>query len=146
HGLFTGSAQERLSRHPMISEVVTTDTVPAPPEWHELTVRSVSQLFAEAIRRVHEGESVSSLFDGVDPTHARPQPSLFAPDHRAMPRPDSARAPARGPGLHGYPDRTEAPGASWADRPDRDRRGDVGAGVGRGSADGRGVPGDRRVG
>ncbi|HLS62472.1 MAG TPA: ribose-phosphate pyrophosphokinase [Ruania sp.] len=95
HGLFTGSAHERLSGHPMISEVVTTDTVPAPPEWHELTVRSVSQLFAEAIRRVHEGESVSSLFDGVDPTHGPPQPSLFEPDRRAMPRREYASAPAR---------------------------------------------------
>ncbi|WP_163543448.1 ribose-phosphate diphosphokinase [Occultella kanbiaonis] len=77
HGLFTGNAVARLSEHPMITEVVTTDTVPAPGDWHSLVVRSVSQLFAEAIRRIHEGESVSSLFDGVDPTHAPPQPSLF---------------------------------------------------------------------
>jgi ribose-phosphate pyrophosphokinase len=34
-------------------------------------------LFAEAIKRIHAGESVSSLFDGVDPTHAQPQASLF---------------------------------------------------------------------
>ncbi|UFU04792.1 ribose-phosphate diphosphokinase [Ruania halotolerans] len=79
HGLFTGPAMERLRDHPMISEVVTTDTVPAPPQWHDLTVRSTSQLFAEAIRRIHLGESVSSLFDGVDPAHAPPQPSLFEP-------------------------------------------------------------------
>ncbi|SEE04251.1 ribose-phosphate diphosphokinase [Ruania alba] len=77
HGLFTGPAMQRLRDHPKISEVVTTDTVPAPPEWHDLTVRSTSQLFAEAIRRVHVGESVSSLFDGVDPTHAPPQRTLF---------------------------------------------------------------------
>ena len=95
HGLFTGSAQQRLSSHPMITEVVTTDTVPAPADWHDLTARSVAQLFAEAIRRVHEGESVSSLFDGVDPTHAPPQPSLFEPDRRSMPRRDYASAPAR---------------------------------------------------
>ena len=30
HGLFTGKAVERLRGHPMISEVVTTDTVPDP--------------------------------------------------------------------------------------------------------------------
>jgi len=36
------------------------------------------KLFAEAITRIHEGESISSLFDGVDPTHAPPrQRSLF---------------------------------------------------------------------
>ena len=78
HGLFAGRAVERLRGHPMISEVVTTDTVPAPADWPELKVRSVAGLFAEAIKRIHEGESVSSLFDGVDPTHAPPrQRSLF---------------------------------------------------------------------
>jgi len=78
HGLFAGRAVDRLRSHPMVSEVVTTDTVPAPIGWPELKVRSVAGLFAEAIKRIHEGESVSSLFDGVDPTHAPPrQSSLF---------------------------------------------------------------------
>ena len=49
HGLFAGKAVERLRDHPMISEVVTTDTVPAPADWPELQVRSVAELFAEAI-------------------------------------------------------------------------------------------------
>ena len=77
HGLFTGRAVERLRSHPMISQVVTTDTVPAPSDWPELQVRSIAGLFAEAIARIHAGESVSSLFDGVDPTYAPPQRSLF---------------------------------------------------------------------
>lgn len=72
HGLFTGKAVERLRGHPMLREVVTTDTVPRPADWPELTVRSVAGLFAEAIRRIHEGESVSSLFNGIDPAHASP--------------------------------------------------------------------------
>lgn len=76
HGLFTGKAVERLKNHPMIVEVLTTDTVPAPAAWPELQVRSVAPLFAEAIARIHAGESVSSLFDGVDPSHAPPQPKL----------------------------------------------------------------------
>ena len=76
HGLFVGKAVDRLRGHPMISEVVTTDTVPAPADWPELEVRSVAELFAEAISRVHAGESVSSLFDGVDPTLGPPQPKL----------------------------------------------------------------------
>jgi ribose-phosphate pyrophosphokinase len=76
HGLFVGKAVDRLRGHPMISEVVTTDTVPAPADWPELKVRSVADLFAEAISRVHAGESVSSLFDGVDPAYAPPQPKL----------------------------------------------------------------------
>lgn len=77
HGLFTGNAVERLGQHPMITDVVTTDTVPAPSNWPELHVRSIADLFASAISRIHAGESVSSLFDGVDPTHGPPQPQLF---------------------------------------------------------------------
>ena len=77
HGLFVGKAVERLRDHPMITEVVTTDTVPAPAHWPELRIRSVAGLFAEAIARIHAGESVASLFDGVDPTLGPPQPKLF---------------------------------------------------------------------
>ena len=76
HGLFTGKAVERLRDHPAISEVVATDTVPRPADWPDLQVRSVGPLFAQAIARIHAGESVSSLFDGVDPSHAPPQPKL----------------------------------------------------------------------
>jgi ribose-phosphate pyrophosphokinase len=76
HGLFVGKAVQRLRDHPMVTQVVTTDTVPAPADWPELKVRSVSELFAEAISRVHAGESVSSLFDGVDPSLGPPQPKL----------------------------------------------------------------------
>jgi ribose-phosphate pyrophosphokinase len=77
HGLFVGKAIERLREHPMISEVVTTDTVPPPADWPELQVRSIADLFAQAIERIHAGESVSSLFDGVDPALGPPQPRLF---------------------------------------------------------------------
>jgi ribose-phosphate pyrophosphokinase len=76
HGLFTGKAQQRLTEHRAVTEVVTTDTVPPPRSWPDLRVRSVAGLFAEAIGRIHEGTSVSSLFDGVDPTLGPPQPRL----------------------------------------------------------------------
>jgi ribose-phosphate pyrophosphokinase len=77
HGLFAGKATERLHDHPMVTEIVTTDTVPPPRhDWPLLTVRSVAPLFAEAISRIHGGESISSLFDGVDPAHGPPQPQL----------------------------------------------------------------------
>ncbi len=79
HGLFVGKAVDRLRGHPFIDEVVTTDTVPSAEDWPELKVRSVAGLFAEAISRVHAGESVSSLFDGVDPALAPPQPRLPFP-------------------------------------------------------------------
>ena len=77
HGLFVGKAMERLRGHPMITEVVTTDTVPVPQGWPELKVRSVAGLFGAAIERIHGGESVSSLFEGVDPAHGPPQARLF---------------------------------------------------------------------
>jgi ribose-phosphate pyrophosphokinase len=68
HGLFTGRAVERLRAQADVDEVVTTDTVPLAPEQRppRLTVLSVAPLLAEAIRRIHEGESVSALFaDGA---------------------------------------------------------------------------------
>jgi ribose-phosphate pyrophosphokinase len=67
HGLFTGSAIQRLSRQPDVQEVVTTNTVPLSPEktqaLPQLRVLSVAPLLAEAIQRIHDGESISSLFD-----------------------------------------------------------------------------------
>jgi len=72
HGLFVGKAVEWLRDHPMITEVVTTDTVPPPADWPGLQVLSVAGLFAVAIERIHAGESISSLFDGVDPALGPP--------------------------------------------------------------------------
>jgi len=64
HGLFTGTAIERLRAQPDIEEIVTTDTVPIPNDKRlpHMTVLSVAPLLAEAIRRIHDGESVSGLF------------------------------------------------------------------------------------
>lgn len=81
HGLFTGNAVERLAGHPLVDEVITTDTVPSAPMPH-LKIVSVASLFAEAIARIHIGESVSRLFDGVDPRHASPQLDLTFADGR----------------------------------------------------------------
>jgi ribose-phosphate pyrophosphokinase len=67
HGLFTSSAIPRLAAQPDVQEVVTTNTVPLPPAKSEafpqLCVLSVAPLLAEAIQRIHDGESISSLFD-----------------------------------------------------------------------------------
>jgi ribose-phosphate pyrophosphokinase len=64
HGVLVGPAYERLDR-PEIKEVLVTDTIPIPQErlGGKLKVLSVAPLFAEAIRRVHENESINSLFD-----------------------------------------------------------------------------------
>jgi ribose-phosphate pyrophosphokinase len=65
HGLFTGKAIARLGAQHDVAEIVTTDTVPIPAEKRlpNMKVLSVAPLLAEAIRRIHVGESVSVLFD-----------------------------------------------------------------------------------
>jgi ribose-phosphate pyrophosphokinase len=65
HGLFTGKAIARLSAQPDIAEIVTTDTVPIPVEKRlsNMRVLTVAPLLADAIRRIHVGESVSKLFE-----------------------------------------------------------------------------------
>ena len=64
HGLFTHGGLERLADIPQITEIITTDTVCMPPErMHpKLTVLSVSQIFADAIRHNFNRESISDLF------------------------------------------------------------------------------------
>jgi len=64
HGLFSGDAIARLSAEKDVEEIVCTNTVPIPPEkaTEKLTVLSVAAPLAEAIRRIHNGESVSALF------------------------------------------------------------------------------------
>jgi ribose-phosphate pyrophosphokinase len=67
HGLFAGGALKRLGSEPDVLEIVCTNTVPIAPEETEgtekLTVLSIAPALAEAMRRIHNGESVSALFD-----------------------------------------------------------------------------------
>ncbi|MGP4112185.1 ribose-phosphate diphosphokinase [Streptomyces sp. 4N509B] len=67
HGLFAGGALKRLSSEPDVREIVCTNTVPIAPEEREgaekLRVLSIAPALAEAMRRIHNGESVSALFD-----------------------------------------------------------------------------------
>jgi len=64
HGLFTDGAIKRLSDEPDIVEIVCTNTVPIAPAkaTGKLSVLSVAPALAEAMRRIHNGESVSALF------------------------------------------------------------------------------------
>ncbi|HJP79574.1 MAG TPA: ribose-phosphate pyrophosphokinase [Pseudonocardiaceae bacterium] len=64
HGLFADRAIERIGGHPDVLEIVCTNTVPIPVEERlpKLTVLSVAPMLAEAMRRIHNGESVSTLF------------------------------------------------------------------------------------
>ncbi len=64
HPVLSGPAIERLKKSPMKS-VVVTDTIPLREEAKKLKkikVLSVAELLGEAIRRIHNDDSVSSLF------------------------------------------------------------------------------------
>jgi ribose-phosphate pyrophosphokinase len=64
HGLFCDGALKRIAAWPEVQEIVCTNTVAmAESEGTDhLHVISVAPALAEAIRRIHEGESVSALF------------------------------------------------------------------------------------
>jgi ribose-phosphate pyrophosphokinase len=66
HPILSDPACERLNKS-NISELITTNTIPlrakAQAELNKLKVLSVGNLLAEAVRRIHNEESVSSLFN-----------------------------------------------------------------------------------
>ncbi len=64
HGLFADGALKRIAAHPQVRQVVCTNTLPAADGGQGLDLRviSIAPALAEAIRRIHEGESVSVLF------------------------------------------------------------------------------------
>jgi ribose-phosphate pyrophosphokinase len=63
HAVLSGPAIERLESSP-IEELVVTNTIPEREETvsNKIKVLSVGELLGEAIRRIHCGRSVSSLF------------------------------------------------------------------------------------
>lgn len=64
HALLSGPAVERLANAP-IREVAVTDSIAIPEARHfpQLTVLSIGELLAKAIRFTHSDQSVSSLFE-----------------------------------------------------------------------------------
>jgi ribose-phosphate pyrophosphokinase len=69
HGLFAAGALKRLSDQHDVLEIVCTNTVPIPlgERTDKLTILSIAPALAEAMRRIHNGESVSALFDPPTP-------------------------------------------------------------------------------
>ena len=65
HGLFCEGSLKRISGRPEVLQVVCTNTVAISESEasEKLHVISVAPALAEAIRRIHEGESVSALFE-----------------------------------------------------------------------------------
>lgn len=68
HGIFSGNAMERINSSRFEALVVTNSM---PQEQHvkqtdgRIQIIDVSSILAEAIRRTHNGESVSYLFSNV---------------------------------------------------------------------------------
>ena len=63
HPIFSGPALKRLDEAP-IKEVIVTNTIPLRNEFipPKITQLSVAPLLGEAISRIHDDQSVSSLF------------------------------------------------------------------------------------
>ena len=64
HGVLSGPAIERI-QNSEIKELVMTNTIPLPKEKQidKIAVVSMSELFAEAIKRINEATSIGELFE-----------------------------------------------------------------------------------
>jgi ribose-phosphate pyrophosphokinase len=65
HGILSGPALDRIRGCSVLKEVVITDSIPLknPEKNPKVKVLSVAQLLADAIGRIHNEESISSLFE-----------------------------------------------------------------------------------
>ena len=61
HAVLSGKAYENIQAS-VLEEIVVSDTIPLKQETSKIKVLSVSDLFAKAIRKIHDHESISSLF------------------------------------------------------------------------------------
>jgi ribose-phosphate pyrophosphokinase len=61
HPVRSGKAHENLDNS-ALEEIVVSDTIPLRNGGAKIRVLSVSNLFAKAIRKIHDNESISSLF------------------------------------------------------------------------------------
>jgi len=64
HGVLSGPAIERLNDS-MIKKIIITDTISITKDKKidKIQIISVASIFGEAVNRVHNGESVSALFE-----------------------------------------------------------------------------------
>ena len=61
HAVLSANAYENVENS-MLEELVVTDTIPLKKQSNKIKVLTVSDLFAKAIRKIHDHESISSLF------------------------------------------------------------------------------------
>jgi ribose-phosphate pyrophosphokinase len=65
HGILSGDAVDKMKKCEGLKELVITDSIPLTREKKisKIKVCSVASLLAEAIHRIHDEESISSLFE-----------------------------------------------------------------------------------
>ncbi|HEY3401851.1 MAG TPA: ribose-phosphate pyrophosphokinase [Ohtaekwangia sp.] len=61
HPVLSGKAYENIENS-VLEEIVVSDTIPLNAKSSKIKVLSVSDLYAKAIRKIHDNESISSLF------------------------------------------------------------------------------------
>jgi ribose-phosphate pyrophosphokinase len=61
HPVLSGKAYENIENS-VLEELVVSDTIPLKQPSSKIKVLSVSNLYAKAIRKIHDNESISSLF------------------------------------------------------------------------------------
>ncbi|MEQ8582717.1 MAG: ribose-phosphate pyrophosphokinase [Marinoscillum sp.] len=61
HPILSGKAYENIESSEL-EELITTDTIPLKQKSDKIKVLTVADLFAKAIRKVHDHESISALF------------------------------------------------------------------------------------
>jgi ribose-phosphate pyrophosphokinase len=61
HGVLSGPAYDRIENG-VLDELVITDTIPSRKNAKKITVLTASVMMGEALRRIHNNESVNSIF------------------------------------------------------------------------------------
>ncbi|MEP6736654.1 MAG: ribose-phosphate pyrophosphokinase [Chryseolinea sp.] len=61
HAVLSGKAYENIENS-VLEEIVVSDTIPLKQAASKIKVLTVSTLYAKAIRKIHDNESISSLF------------------------------------------------------------------------------------
>jgi ribose-phosphate pyrophosphokinase len=64
HPVLSGKAYETINNS-VLEELVVSDTIPLRETTPKIKVLSVAELFAKAIRKIHDHESISSLFINI---------------------------------------------------------------------------------
>jgi ribose-phosphate pyrophosphokinase len=61
HPVLSGKAYENIESS-VLEELAVSDTIPLKQPSSKIKVLTVSNLYAKAIRKIHDNESISSLF------------------------------------------------------------------------------------